>query len=337
MADVQRRKRKSLRQRVAARLDIYQRAHPWLGFPLAVAKKFGDDQAANLAALIAYYGFFSLFPLLLALVTVLGFLLSDNPQLQQRVLDSALANFPVLGNELRANVHSLHGSGFALAVGLGGLLWAGLAAVTATENAMNEIWDVRLRDRPGFAASKLRGLLLLVVLGGGVLTTTVLAGFGAGSQQWGVPARTIGLIMSMGVNTALFLLAFKVLTRVQLRWGQLLPGAAVAGSAWVTLQAVGGYYVSNQLQRASQTYGVFAVVIGLLSWLYLLAQITLVAAELNVVRVRRLWPRRLVQDTPLSEADRRTLRQLAKVEERVPEENIHVSLSNPNPPTPPRS
>lgn len=167
MADARNGKREGLRKRLVARLDSYQRTHLWLGFPVAVVKKFQDDQAANLGALIAYFGFFSLFPLLLAFVTVLGFLLSGNPELQDRILRSALANFPVLGDQLRQNVRSLDGSGVALAIGLAGLLWAGLAAITATENAMNEVWDVRLRDRPGFVTSKLRGLLMLVVLGGG--------------------------------------------------------------------------------------------------------------------------------------------------------------------------
>ncbi|MGH8902037.1 MAG: YihY/virulence factor BrkB family protein [Egibacteraceae bacterium] len=330
MADAHKGKREGFRQRLVAWLDSYQRTHSWMGFPLAVAKKFGDDQAGNLAALIAYYGFFSLFPLLLALVTILGFVLSDNPALQERILSSALANFPVLGDQLRQNVRSLNGSGVALALGLAGLLWAGLAAITATENAMNEVWDVRLRDRPRFVASKLRGLLMLVVLGGGVILTTMLAGFGAGSQRLELPVRMLGFVLSFGVNTALFLLAFKVLTDVPLQWRQLLPGAVVGSSAWVILQAVGGYVVNNELQRANQTYGAFAVVIGLLSWLYLQAQITLIAAELNVVRARRLWPRRLTQDTPLSEADQRTLHRLAEVEERIPEEDVNVRLVNPD-------
>ena len=151
-----------------------------------------------------------------------------------------------------------------------------------------------------------------------MILATVLAGFGAGSERLGPLGRMVGFLLSFGVNTALFLLAFKVLTDVSLRWRQLLPGAVVAGVIWVFLQGLGGYYVSNQLQRASQTYGVFAVVIGLLSWLHLQAQVTLFAAELNVVRVRRLWPRRLTGDTALSEADQRTLHHLAEVEERIP-------------------
>ncbi|MGH8933622.1 MAG: YihY/virulence factor BrkB family protein [Egibacteraceae bacterium] len=313
-------------QRVVDRIDRFQRAHAWAGFPLAVAKKFGEDQAGNLAALVAYYGFFALLPLLLALVTVLGFVLSGNPQMQERIVDSALANFPVIGDQLRDNVGSLEGSGVALAIGLGGLVWAGLGAVQAMQNAMNGVWSVAFRDRPGFVQAKLRGLVMLVVLGGGAILTTALAGAGAGLERLGPIARVFGLGLSLGVNTGLFLLAFKVLTDADVSWRQLLPGATVAGAAWVALQALGGLYVSNRLQGASQTYGVFAVVIGLLSWLFLQAQITLLAAELNVVRVRKLWPRQLGSGGTLTDADRRALTSSAKVEERIPEETVDVDL-----------
>jgi YihY family inner membrane protein len=306
-------------------IDRYQRAHPWAGFPYAVVKKFGDDQAGNLAALVAYYGFFSLFPLLLVLVTVLGFLLHSDPHLRDRIVSSALAQFPVIGDQLRGNVGGLSGSGVGLAVGLVGLLWGGLGAMQAMQNAMNGVWNVPMKNRPNFIGTRVRAVLMLGVLGAAIVASTLVAGIGVSGANRPLAIRVVGLVLTVAVDLGLFLLAFRVLTDLDLRWGQLLPGAAVAAVAWAILQIVGGYYVSHQLKGASQTYGMFAVVIGLLSWLYLQAQLTLLAAEVNVVRERRLWPRGLQADD-LTDADRRALRHYAEVEERMPEEDVDVDL-----------
>src|SRR3954462_10247610 len=128
-------------KRIATSFDTWQRRHAAGGLPVAVAKKFGDDQASHLAALIAYYAFFSLFPLLLAFVSILGFVLEDNASLRQDVLDTVLARIPVIGAELRGHVEPLTGSGVALAIGLAGALWAGLGVTLALGRAFAEIWD----------------------------------------------------------------------------------------------------------------------------------------------------------------------------------------------------
>jgi len=134
--------------RVVDSVDAYQRDHRWLGFPLAVSYKFGDDQGAYLTALITYYGFLSLFPLLLLLVTVLGFVLQGDPDLQARLVDSTLAELPIIGSQLRENVHSLRGSGVGLAVGIVGTLYGCLGAAGATQNAFNRAWAVPRNERP---------------------------------------------------------------------------------------------------------------------------------------------------------------------------------------------
>src|ERR1700704_3502403 len=107
-----------------AAFDRFQQRHRWLGFPLAVLQKYSDDQGGYLAATITYYGFFALFPLLLVLTTLLGFLLHGHHHLQQSIVSSALAQFPVIGQELKSG--SLHGSTLALLLGLAAALWAGM-------------------------------------------------------------------------------------------------------------------------------------------------------------------------------------------------------------------
>jgi uncharacterized BrkB/YihY/UPF0761 family membrane protein len=116
---------------------------------------------------------------------------------------------------------------------------------------------------------------------------------------------------------------FKVLTEAKVSWGDIWPGAATASVFWVTLQAVGGFYVTHQLKHATQVYGTFALVIGLLSFIYLGAQLTLLSAEINVVRVRHLWPRSL-KEPPLIEPDRRALTGQAEMEEQVEQEDVSV-------------
>lgn len=304
-------------------VDAFQKRHPGLAFPFAVVKKFGDDQAGNLAAVIAYYGFFSLFPLLLVLVTVLGMILRNNPDLQTRILDSALANFPVIGTEISRNVHALGGSGLTLALGIALTLWSGLGVIKATQAAMNTVWNVPFEHRPNFLKSTLRALIMLGVLGVLTLTSAVAGSVGGGSdQRWLV---VLGLAVSLVMNLSLFLLAFRILTSESLTWGDVLPGAAVGSVAWTSLQALGGYYVSRELQAASDVYGTFAVVIGLLAWIFIGAQVTLFAAEINVVRKRHLWPRSLVQP-PFTDADVEALTRYAKQEDRRPEERIDVDV-----------
>jgi YihY family inner membrane protein len=280
-------------RRLRSRVDGFQRRHRPVAIGYAVVKRFGDDRAADLAALVAYYAFFSLFPLLLALVTILGFVLSGHPGLQRDIVSSTLARFPVIGHQLRQNVGSLHGSGLALALGLAALLWAGLAAMRAGETALNTVWGVPIKRWPNALATNARALLMLVVLGGGTVVSTVISGLGTFSGSLGLPARVGAMVATTALNVALFLLAFRILPSIDPRWRDVLPGAVVAGVAWTALQAIGGLFVDHQLRGASETYGTFAVVIGLLSWLYLQAQITLLAAELNVVLVEGLWPRSL--------------------------------------------
>jgi YihY family inner membrane protein len=310
---------------VLRRLDRFQQRRPAAGFPIAVAKKFADDEAGSLAALIAYYGFLSMFPLLLALTTILARVLQDNPELQARILDSTLSQFPVIGDQIRQNVHSLRGSGVALAVGVGGALWGGMGVMRTAGNAMDEVWEVPKRDRPRFVRALLRAAGMLVVIGGGIVATTVLSGFGTATATT-LPLRLAGVVLAAVVNIAVFLLGFRVLTVRDVGWRQLLPGAVTAGVGWQVLQGLGSYYVTHQLRGASQTYGMFAVVIGLLSWLYLLAQLLLFAAEINVVRATKLWPRSLAGE--LTDADRRAYAAYAEVEERRHDEDVGVGFTN---------
>ena len=278
------------------RLDRFQQAHPVIGFPLAVNRKYSDDQGRYLTATVTYYGFFSIFPLLLVLTTILGFVFHGHPHLQQEIVDSALGQFPIVGSELKSG--SLTGSTAALVIGLVAALWAGMGAVLAAGYAMDHVWGVPAARRPSFLRARVRALLLLAVLGGGLLATTVLAGAGTVGARYGVDWKIASIILSVLLDIALFWVAFRVLTTHDVSWSSLRYGAVAAAIGYEVLQLLGGYYVGRVLKNAANVYGTFALVIGLLSFIYLAVRIALFGAEVNVVAARRLWPRSLLSPGP---------------------------------------
>jgi YihY family inner membrane protein len=311
-------------QHQVRRFDAFQRGHRWLALPVAVAKTFGDDQAGNLAALIAYFGFLCLIPLLMVAVTVLGEVTAHDPAIRQRLLHSALRDFPVIGPQIGADVHGIQGSGLTLIVGLVLTLWSGLGVAKAFQAAMNTVWKVPFRRRPGLLPSTVRAVLMLVVLGLATIASAALAAIGtSGSAAAWLAA--VGFAGAALINVGLFMGGFRILTAADVSWSDVAPGAVLGGIAWTVLCSLGTYYVSHQLRNASTVYGTFAGVIVLLAWLYLGAQVALYAAELNVVRRDRLYPRSLVQ-SPLTEGDREALRRYSKQEERQPEEDVDLTF-----------
>lgn len=304
---------------VVRRVDRFQQTHRPLAIGFGVIKKFGDDRAGSLAALIAYYGFLAVFPLLLMLTTVLGFVMDRNSSIRASVLNSALRDFPIVGQQLGQAIHPLKGSAFGLAFGIGGLVWGSLGVTQAAQLAMAEVWNIPGVNRPPFVTRLLRGLGLLGLLGTGLVATAIIAAVSA--LGGGVLTKAAGVVLSIGLNVGLFVLAFRVLTVKKIPTRSLVPGAILGGVGWSLIQVVGGYLVGHQLRNASQVYGYFASVLGLVSWIFLGAQLTLYAAEANVVWARRLWPRSIVQP-PLTEADKRAFDYIAIQGERRPEQSV---------------
>ena len=304
--------------RTVDRLDGFQRRFSPAGWTMAVLKKFGDDQGGNLCALISYYGFFALFPLLLALVTILGFVLEGNPQLQHDIVDSALSKFPVIGDELQQNVGSIKGSWFALVVGVLLAVWAGLGATQAGQNAMNAVFGVPLLDRKTYVVRQLRGLVTLLVLAVIVLGTTALGSGSTWVAVGGWVGRAAYVLAVFVVNALSIYALMNVLCHERLPWRKVWSGAVFGGIGWTLLQFLGTLYVGRVVRNASQTYGVFAIVIGLLSWIYLQAQVFVLAGEVSTVTDGRLWPRALVREHP-TDADVRVADLIATREDRMRE------------------
>jgi YihY family inner membrane protein len=312
-------------ERQVRRADRFQQRHAVLAFPVAVAQKFGNDQAGGKAALMAYYGLFALFPLLLLLATILGFVLSGDPALRDRLIDSAVGNIPVIGDQLRSEAHPLEGNTVALVIGIAGTVYGSLGIGLAAQNAMNTVWNIPHVRRPSFWARYARTLGAIGLLGLASVSSTALAAFATAVARGG-EAPVLAVAASVLANLGLFLLAFKVLTAEPLRAREVAAGAVIAAVFWEALQLIGTWYVTRGLRTASPTYGAFAVVITLLSWLYLGSQLVLLAAEINVVLRYRLWPRSVIQP-PLTQADRLVLQRLAQMQVRRPEERVSASFT----------
>jgi YihY family inner membrane protein len=304
------------------RIDAIQQRHLIPSFVVGVIKKFGDDNAGNLTIQLTYTMFVTVFPLLLLLVTILGIVLADDPADRARVLHSALGQFPVIGQQLGHNIHAIkRSSTLGLVFGIVGLVYGSTALAQAGLFAMEQIWNLPAAARPSYASRMVRAGIFLVVLALGLILTTTLAGFGTFGKHnfWlGVAGEVVAVI----VNVALFLAAFRTLTPSQVETRSLIPGVIIGGVMWTVLQAVGGYVVGHDLKGASALYGLFGLVLGLVAWIYLGAEITIYAAEINTVLHHRLWPRGIIHP-PLTEADQRSFAfQVTEYQQRPEQEVI---------------
>lgn len=317
------------------RIDQFQRRHPVIGFPIALLYKFIDDQGIYLAALITYYGFLSLFPLLLLLTSIVGFVLQDNDDLRRRVLRSTLNQFPILREEL-ANPRGLQGSTAAVIVG--GLLaiYGALGVANSIQNAMNTAWAVPRNRRPNPFKVRVNSVLLILTAGLTVLATTVLSGLVSSPTAYGVRLPG-GIRVGAGtaavlLNTVVAVIGFRVATARTLRKRDVLPGAITAAVLWQVLQVFGTAYVANVVKGAGTTYGTFNFVFGLFAWIFLAAVSLVFCAELNVVLSKRLYPRALLtvftDRVDLTDADKRAYADAAGAQRLKGFEHITVSYDH---------
>jgi YihY family inner membrane protein len=309
----------SLVRRLLGRADGLQRRVKPLGVGFAVVKKFGDDDANVLAVALAWYGFTAIYPLLLIVVTVLGYI--GVSSLGDTVVRT-LHQFPVIGTDFNPTSGSsnLHGSPWAAVVGIVGLLYGAQGVTQTAEHAMARAWNVPRTDLPGFFARLVRSLGGLGVISLAFLVNAMIGGFTTAQSN---PLLRAVLILLLGLlNIALFFAGFWALTPRVERRRQLLPGAVLAGIGFTLLTSIGTGLVEHQLRNSSNTYGAFASIIGVVTYLLLLATLTLYAAELNPVLARRLWPRGLAE--PPTPADDAVLRGRAGEERRRTDEEIDV-------------
>jgi membrane protein len=238
------------------------------------------------ASVVAFFGFLSIFPLMLAATTILGLVLKDNEELQQRIIDGALADIPVLGAELENDPASLDGSIWVLVLGLAVALWSATKAFVALQGALDDVWEVDVDHRDAMPKQRSKALLGLVLIGGaqiaGLAMSTIVAE--ANLAVWGRVLLTGGNLV---INVVVVAAMFRYLTAASTTWRDVRPGALTAGVAATLIQHFGTRIVVQISSNASDTYGQFALVLGIVTWLSLLAIATIMSAEFNAALLRQ--------------------------------------------------
>jgi uncharacterized BrkB/YihY/UPF0761 family membrane protein len=306
-------------------LDRWQRRSRWAGVPYAVLKKFGDDHANLLVVALAWYGFTAIFPLLLVVVTLLGFIGAQS--IGSDVIRT-LHQFPVVGSSFNpANSSALHGSGLGLVIGLLGLLYGAQGVTQTAQQAMATVWYIPQTQRTGFLPRLGRSLGSLFIIGAAFVINAFVTTYATGataSYAIRVPIL-IGLVV---INVGLYFAGFTVLTAKAIGPRGLLPGAILGAIGFTALITVGTGLMTHQLKNASATYGTFGTVIGIVAFLLLLAKLSMYAAELNPVLARSLYPRALPLGGEPTAADRKVLADLVHAERRRDDQAIGVGFGH---------
>ena len=314
-----------------ARLDDVQRRRPWIAFPLGVIYKFLDDQGNYLAAIVTYYAFIAVFPLLLIASSVLGFVLQGDAKLRDEVLTSALAQFPIVGTQL-GRPEGLQGSASAVVIGGLAALYGVLGLGQAAQNAVNVVWAIPRNSRLNPVVSRLRSFLLLLLAGLTVLVVAVLSSIGSHLDIVGSDFNQ-GLRIAVGtcavvLNALVLALMMRFATSQRRGLRETLPGALTVAVLWQVLQLVGGAYVGHVVARASALNGTFALVLGLVALIYIASMVAILGLEVNVVLAKRLYPRALLtpftDSVQLTEADKRVYTENAQAQRLKGFEQVHV-------------
>ncbi len=291
--------------KLATRIDDAQGDRPWLSFPFAVVKRFSEHNGGRLSAAVAFFAFFSIFPLLVVFVSVLDLVREGNPELRADLVDSTVGNLPLIGSRIDAPASAASGGIVPIVIGLAVALWAGLGVTSSLDSAFATVWDVRPDRRPNFLIARAKGLLALLAIALLVALST-LAGNIAALLGAGVIAFVMGVLLNLVVNVLGLLALFYFLTPNDYPWRSHVPGAVVGGAGVLVLQQFGSAIARRYVENASDTYGTLAVVIGLLVWLHFVTRLVILSAEINAVKARSLHPRSLADDV-VSEADRRAM------------------------------
>jgi membrane protein len=319
----------ALVKRVIGWADGLQRRHGVLGFPYAVVKKYGDDDGGREAALITYYGFLSIFPLLLLGVAILSRVLTANTELQQRLINEIVP--PVLRSTVEQSVTTLPTSTVPFIAGLIGLLFSGTGVVFSAYQTLNNVAAVPRRIRAGFFPRYIRVFVMLttLMLGGlavGALTVAVTAL--PGLPRGGRAAAALGSAL---IIFAVLLLGARLLLSRPAPFRALWPSAALGAAAVTLVLSLGPPLLARLVSRAGLVYGSFATVAGIFALLYLVSQALVYSAEVAAVRYAGLWPRALDQNRPTA-ADAHALALLAREQERIPAARVDLRLVSQDPP-----
>lgn len=285
-----------------SRFDRYQRAHRRVGVLYAIFKKYSEDEAGHKAALLTYYGFLAVFPLLLVLTSIVNLLLRNNSELSGQIIHAAVSYFPIIGRELQQNIHGLKETGIALVVGIALTLFGARGVADCLRSGLDHIWQIPYAKRSRFPGSLVRSMGIVIVGGIGLVLAPLLSAYTLAFNH-GEFFNLVSVALTLAILFGVMVFIIKVGVSVRRPFKDIWIGAAIAAASLYILQAVGGYILARELSSFNSLYGTFALVLGLIFWIYLQAQVLFYVFELDSVRIMKLWPRSV--RTPLTEADHR--------------------------------
>jgi len=274
------------------KIDAWQQRHRWLAITWAVIKKYSEDGVGQQAALLTYYAFLSLFPLLLVLTTLASVIARSHPDVQQDVVRATTNYFPVLGSQLSNHINTIHKNGLALAIGLILTLYGARGVANAFRRGVQTIWHVPKAQRIGFPKTVSHSFMLIIVGGLGLVVASICTGLAATAGH-GLLFRLLSVAVNLFILFWLFTFLLIICLPRQVPLKDTRSGALAAAIGLVVLQALGGYVLKTELKHLDVLYSYFAVALGLLFWIYLQAQMLYYAVTLAAVRAQSLWPRRL--------------------------------------------
>lgn len=229
------------------------------------------------AAVLTYYGFLTLFPLFLAASTVLGFVLESKPEWREDLVGSAVDSVPFIGSSLAEG--TITGSWWALIIGLGAATWGSMRAFIGLQSTYDDTWEVGVDDRANAVKQRGRAIIGLCVIGGSQIANVALAALADGASIPGF-SRVLLVLGGLAINFGVVSTMYRYLTSASVTWADVWPGSLFTGLVYTAFQFVGTGLTRRLLEGAS-TYGEFAGVLALLSWLSLHAIVNLFGAELN--------------------------------------------------------
>ncbi len=315
------------------RVDDFQRRHRVLGVPVAIVYKFFDDQGGYLAAVLTHYSFLAILPLLLIASSLLGFVLQGDPTLQEEILTSALAQFPIVGDEL-GRPGGIQGSTSAVVVGILAATYGAIGLGQAAQNAVNVAWAIPRNSRLNPIHSRVRSLAGVVLAGLAlalvVLISSVSSHAEAFNADLGGGVHWLVVTATVAVSACVLALMMRLSTPQKEAFREVLPGAVLIAVLWQLLQMLGGVYVSSVIKDASAMNAIFAVVLGLVALLYIASVMAILGLETNAVLAKRLYPRALLtpftDSVRLTDADRRVYREYAQAQRHKGFEQVHVTF-----------
>ena len=318
---------------VVDRVDRAQRKQSVIGLPLAVIYKYFDDQGNYLAAIITFYAFIAIFPLLLLASSIFGFVLQGRPALEAEVLNSALGRFPIIGDQL-GRPEGLQGSTAGVVVGALAAVYGSLGLGQASQNAMNIAWTVPRNSRPNPFLLRFKSLLLVVTAGTSVVALSVMSTLISSTQAFGSGVgpslRVLVIVGTVLVNATVLTLLFRLAAARSHTMGRAAPGALAVALMWQGLQWAGAWYATRVLGETTAMNQTFGLVLGLIGIIYIASVTAVLGIEINVVLARRLWPRALLtpftDHVDLTDADRRAYASYARAQRHKGFERVEVSF-----------